>query len=219
MNIGIIDYGSGNLHSVHNAVKTAAQDLKGDVKFVQYARELSQCDYVILPGVGHFATCRNNLTLADGMEHELEKFTHDYQRPFLGICVGMQLMADSGYEGGECIKGLGWIKGEVKHFETKMTSKSMKIPHIGWNELHVTQKTHPICRGIEKDCFMYFVHSYIFDGVDEGHVLAKSDYGDVRKIEFVSMIAKDNMLGTQFHPEKSQLAGQKLLKNFLQWKP
>lgn len=211
--IAVIDYGSGNLRSVVNAIKAAANDCgkSYDVTLVESAEELVTADTVILPGVGHFADCRANLQKADGMEQALHELVRVKARPFLGICVGMQMLADTGYEG-NAIAGLSWIPGKVHKLDPQ--DKSLKIPHMGWNHLQIT-RPHDVTSQMADDAQMYFVHSYHFRADEAQDVIATSDYGG----PVSAIIAKDTMIGTQFHPEKSQGQGQAFLRGFLNWRP
>ena len=211
--IAVIDYGSGNLHSVVNAVKAAAHSNKRDdsVTLAHDGDGLRDADAIILPGVGHFADCRRNLQSATGLEEALHEMVHEKARPFLGICVGMQMLADTGFEG-DAIKGLSWISGNVH----KLTAQddSLKIPHMGWNKLTYHQ-SHPVTAAMSAEAQLYFVHSYRFIADAREDVVATSDYGQ----EITAIIAKDVMIGTQFHPEKSQAEGQAFLRGFLNWRP
>ncbi len=211
--IAVIDYGSGNLHSVVNAVKAAAHSNERDdnVTLVHDGDGLRDADAIILPGVGHFADCRRNLQSATGLEDALYEMVHEKARPFLGICVGMQMLADTGFEG-DAIKGLSWISGNVH----KLTAQddSLKIPHMGWNNLTYHQ-SHPVTAAMSAEAQLYFVHSYRFIADAREDVVATSDYGQ----EITAIIAKDVMIGTQFHPEKSQAEGQAFLRGFLNWRP
>ncbi len=219
MKIAIIDYGSGNLHSVqHSVAFAAAQHPGADVKTVSDADALMGCDYIILPGVGHFADCWSGLNKIDGMTGALEEMVLARARPFLGICVGMQLLADHGHEGGQATPGLGWIRGQVRHFSDafgKTGTTPLKVPHMGWNQLTVHERNHPVSAALEEQVHMYFVHSYVFETEDKAHIFASCDYG----VQVPALIGRDNLLGTQFHPEKSQRAGQQLLDAFLSWQP
>lgn len=219
MKIGIIDYGSGNLHSVHHSVAHAAA-MKTDMKVqtLSDTENLKNCDYIIVPGVGHFADCWAGLSEIDGMVEALREAVLEKAKPFLGICVGMQLLADEGHEGGNITPGLGWISGKVRHFSDCLDSAShphLKIPHMGWNQLRLTQGDHPICASLPAQVQMYFVHSYVFDDLGASHILAVADYG----MPVPALIGRDNIIGTQFHPEKSQQAGQAMLDAFLSWRP
>lgn len=211
--IAVIDYGSGNLHSVVNAVRQAVRTNGTDdeVKLVSTGAELLQADAVILPGVGHFADCRQNLQKAEGLEEALHEMVHDKARPFLGICVGMQMLANTGHEG-KAISGLSWISGEV-HKLTPSDSQ-LKIPHMGWNRLDMRQ-AHEVTALMSQAPQVYFVHSYHFTATYQEDVIAASDYGG----DVTAIIAKDVIIGTQFHPEKSQTEGQAFLRGFLQWRP
>ena len=216
MKIGIIDYGSGNLHSVHHSVAhAAAQKSDMHVETLSDAETLKSCDYIILPGVGHFADCWSGLCAIDGMIAALSEAVILQAKPFLGICVGMQLMADEGFEGGKSTNGLGWISGKVRHFSDLLSAdmaSQLKVPHMGWNKLDCTMSKHPVCAALPKDVQMYFVHSYLFDQIEVNHILGVANYG----VLVPALIGRDNMVGTQFHPEKSQKAGLKILKNFSQ---
>jgi len=219
MKIGIIDYGSGNLHSVHHSVAhAAARKPDMQVHTLASADELQDCDYIIVPGVGHFADCWAGLSAIDGMVDALTEAVGQKAKPFLGICVGMQLLADEGHEGGNITPGLGWISGKVRHFSDCLTdpeSRKLKIPHMGWNSLSKTRDSHPVCASLPRDVQMYFVHSYVFDDVAEDQLLAVAHYG----MAVPALIGRDNIIGTQFHPEKSQQAGQAMLDSFLSWRP
>ena len=208
--IAVIDYGSGNLHSVLHAVKAAAEK-QDEVRLVTTGAELRDADAVILPGVGHFADCRQNLSKAPEMVDALTDCVIHKSRPFLGICVGMQMLADTGYEG-EAVAGLGWISGTVGKLSDN--DKSLKIPHMGWNSLSY-QHHHPVCSGLSDNPHVYFVHSYHFTASHADTVIASTDYGQ----KVTAIIAKDNIIGTQFHPEKSQSEGLAFLSGFLKWRP
>ena len=211
--IAVIDYGSGNLHSVVNAVRAAVHSNQRDdeVLLARDGADILDADAIILPGVGHFADCRQNLQKADGLEDALHEMVQVKARPFLGICVGMQMLADTGHEG-KAIAGLSWISGDVQ----KLTplDQSLKIPHMGWNGLHY-HKRHPVTAEMSEDAQVYYVHSYHFTATQADDVIATSDYGQ----KVTAIIAKDVMIGTQFHPEKSQAEGQAFLRGFLNWRP
>ena len=220
MKIGIIDYGSGNLHSVHNAVRHAASTVSPDDEIVRIstAEELGSCDRIILPGVGHFADCFAGLMAVDGMVDSLTELVRQKARPFLGICVGMQLLADSGTEGGQTVAGLGWIPGQVNHLASLPAmpkTADLKIPHMGWNHLHLHQAGHPVLADIAQQTQVYFVHSFMFQLADASDCLASTSYG----VDIPAVIGRDTILATQFHPEKSQQAGQTFLQGFLRWRP
>lgn len=197
--IALIDYGAGNLHSVHNALKAAGAD---DVVVTADPETVIAADRIVLPGVGAFAACMAGLRAIDGMVAALDTAVLDGGRPFLGICVGMQLMAKAGLEHGETA-GLGWIDGQV----AALDGNGVKVPHMGWNDV-VPVGDHPLVRPGEA----YFLHGYAFTGAD---VLATSDHGG----PLVAAIGRDNLVGVQFHPEKSQRYGIALLERFLAWRP
>ncbi len=213
----VIDYGSGNLRSAAKALAAAG----GEVRVSSDASDVENAERIVLPGVGAFADCRAGLASLPGMVEALETSVRRKGRPFLGICVGMQLMAEAGLEHGRH-PGLGWIAGEVtklspKGDHTKHTphgNGALKIPHMGWNELAV-KRDHPLFAGIENGAHAYFVHSYHLALTNPGDLLAAADYGG----PIVAALARDNMLGVQFHPEKSQAMGLTLLANFLNWRP
>ena len=213
MTVAIIDYGSGNLRSAAKAFERAARESGHDQPIV-VTREpdhVRRADRVVLPGVGAFADCRRGLAAVPGMEEALEEAVIRRGRPFLGICVGMQLMAERGREF-ETVQGLGWIPGDIVAIEP--TGPEMKIPHMGWNEL-VPRDSHPLLAGLPAGAHAYFVHSYHLRAADHGDVVVETDYGG----PLAAAVGRDNLFGTQFHPEKSQMAGLRLIANFLQWRP
>lgn len=214
--VTIIDYGSGNLHSARKAFERAALEADLSIKIEVTARpdDVRSADRIVLPGVGAFADCKRGLDGVAGMSEALEDAVRKHGRPFLGICVGMQLMATRGLEFGET-PGLGWIEGEVKAIE--LADRSLKIPHMGWNTLTVVND-HPLLAGIRSGAdglHAYFVHSYHLVPCDRSVVVAETDYGG----PITAIVAKGNTAGTQFHPEKSQVLGLKLIANFLRWQP
>jgi glutamine amidotransferase len=216
MKVAIIDYGSGNLRSAQKAFERAADELglSAQVELATTPEEVLRADRIVLPGVGAFADCRAGIEAIAGMREALREVAHDKARPFLGICVGMQLMAERGLEHGTH-EGFGWIRGEVVPIEP--ADKSLKIPHMGWNVL-LPVKEHAVFAGVplgEDGWHAYFVHSYHFKVADRGDVLAETDYGG----RLTAAVARDNLLGFQFHPEKSQRLGLRLIANFLRWKP
>ena len=214
MKITIVDYGSGNLRSVAKACERVSADVDETVEVVvsPEAADVTSADRVILPGVGAFGDCRAGIAALPGMEEALHDFVEAKARPFLGICVGMQLMADVGEEHGQH-QGFGWISGRVRAIEPK--DKALKIPHMGWNDLEFCG-SHPVLEGLDASApHAYFVHSYAMDVAADEDLMARTDYGG----PVTAMIARDNMLGTQFHPEKSQAFGLGLLKGFMRWKP
>ena len=216
MKIAIIDYGSGNLHSAGKAFERAAREagLSAEINVTAKAEEVASADRVVLPGVGAYADCRRGLDSVPGMVDALQESVIKGAKPFLGICVGTQLMADRGLEKATT-NGLGWIAGDV--VEIKPDDPGLKIPHIGWNTLSV-QIPHPILDNIptgENGWHAYFVHSFHLAASKENEVIATSNYGG----PLTAIVGRDNMVGTQFHPEKSQKLGLALITNFLKWKP
>lgn len=216
MRVVIIDYGSGNLHSAHKAFERASltSGLDISVQVSAHPEDVLKADRIVLPGVGAFADCRAGLMAIPGMFEALQEAVQIKAKPFLGICVGMQLMATRGLEHGEW-DGFDWIAGDVTAFEPN--DPRLKIPHMGWNSLDV-QRSHELLDGIatgEEGLHAYFVHSYHMQPTVSDIVVATSDYGGA----ITAMVVKDNMAGTQFHPEKSQTLGLKLIENFLRWEP
>lgn len=200
MTIALVDYGAGNLHSVHNALKAAGAQ---NIAVTADPKVVLRADRVVLPGVGAFGACAAGLRSIDGMEDALNQRVRDEAAPFLGVCVGMQLMAEVGEEMGTH-PGLGWIAGKVVALPA---SDQVRIPHMGWNDVIPTIDHPLIARGEA-----YFLHSFAFTGND---VLATTNHGT----SVAAAIGRDNMIGTQFHPEKSQRYGIALLEKFLQWRP
>ncbi len=212
--VAIIDYGSGNLHSAAKAFERAARETEANAEIIVTSdpKVVAAADRVVLPGVGAFADCKRGLEAVPGMRAALEDTVRRKGRPFLGICVGMQLMAERGLEF-ETTDGLGWIAGEVRAIEPN--DKSFKIPHMGWNTLDTSAK-HALLEGIPtgpNGLHAYFVHSFHFAANDRSVVLAETDYGG----PVTAIVAKGNIAGTQFHPEKSQVLGLRLIGNFLKW--
>jgi glutamine amidotransferase len=212
----IIDYGSGNLHSAKKAFERAARETGASdpVRISSDPEDVRRAERIVLPGVGAFADCRAGLERIDGMLEALEETARRRARPFLGICVGMQLMAERGLEHGDW-PGLGWIAGTVERITPD--DPALKIPHMGWNTLE-TPREHPLFAGIPTGpdgWHAYFVHSYAMRPAAPEVVIATTDYGG----PVVAAVAQDNMAGTQFHPEKSQKLGLKLIANFLHWSP
>lgn len=210
----IIDYGSGNLRSAEKSTLRAAADanLKMDVCITSSPKEVAKADRIILPGVGAFADCMDGLNQLDGMRSALEQVVLNDAKPFLGICVGMQLLADAGLEHGRK-EGLGWVSGIVNEIDVN-AEPSLKVPHMGWNDL-IINSDHPVLNNISTGDHAYFVHSYHVSVTDPANILAHVDYAG----KITAMIGRDNIVGTQFHPEKSQNVGLKLLENFLKWSP
>jgi len=210
----IIDYGSGNLRSAGKAFERAAQEsgLADGVTVSADPAALAQASHIVLPGVGAFAECMRGLADLPGMLEALAEEVMRKAKPFLGICVGMQLMAVRSLEHG-VHKGLGWIAGEVVPLAP--SDPALRIPHMGWNELEIVSGGHPVLQDIGPGTHVYFVHSYAISCREAGVVRAQVEYGG----KVAAVVARDNMVGTQFHPEKSQAAGLKLIRNFLAWRP
>ncbi|MCH8684031.1 imidazole glycerol phosphate synthase subunit HisH [Pedomonas mirosovicensis] len=212
----LIDYGSGNLRSAAKAFERAAADLGLDtqVKVSGAPEDISSADRLVLPGVGAYGQCSRALRSIPGLEDALVETVQAKARPFLGICVGMQLLATRGLEHGEHA-GLGWIPGEVVPLEP--ADPQLKIPHMGWNTVSLTEggAAHPVFSRLPDNGFAYFVHSYHFRAASEPHVLGRTDYGG----PVTALVGRDTMIGTQFHPEKSQGYGLALLRAFLEWRP
>ncbi len=216
MSVAIVDYGSGNLHAAAKAFERAAQDagLQQPIVVTNDPSVVAAADRVVLPGVGAFADCRRGLDAVAGMVAALEEAVRRKGRPFFGICVGMQLLAERGREY-EVTPGLGWIAGEVDRIAP--SDPNLKIPHMGWNTLNV-DRAHPLLDGLTlgpQGLHAYFVHSYELKVADRADLVAEADYGG----PVTAIVARDNIVGTQFHPEKSQKLGLALIANFLKWKP
>lgn len=204
--IAIIDYGSGNLHSAFKAVKKAAESKTGSsVILTSKPEDVDSASHIILPGVGAFQDCMDGLHSINGMIEALSENVMNKKKNFLGICVGMQLLAEKGLEEGEH-SGLGWLQGEVSRINP--ANKDYKIPHMGWNEL-IELKDNALTKGLNQKDF-YFVHSYSMK-TERNNIIATADYAE----EIVAVVNKENIYGTQFHPEKSQENGLKLLSNFI----
>lgn len=210
--VALIDYGSGNIHSAARALREAANRARKtrEVRVTADPAAIANADRIILPGVGHFADCAANLRARPGLVDALEEAVLKRGVPFLGICVGMQLMATRGLEDGET-PGLGWIPGEVARITP---GEGYRIPHMGWNSLGAPL-THPVLAGLGDDPHVYFTHSYAFAPESPAHSAATTTYGG----PLTAAVAHANLFGTQFHPEKSQDTGLKLLSNFLLWMP
>jgi len=216
LTVVIVDYGSGNLHSAAKAFERAARESGNDKRIVVTGDpdEVLRADRVVLPGVGAFADCRRGLDAIAGMVQALNTRVRRQGRPFLGICVGMQLMAERGREY-EVTPGLGWIAGEVDRIAP--SDPRLKIPHMGWNTLN-TVRPHPLLDGLAvgpQGLHGYFVHSFHLKPAERADLIAEADYGG----PVTAIVGRDSMVGTQFHPEKSQRLGLKLIANFLMWKP
>ena len=203
MSLALIDYGAGNLHSVHNALKAAGAR---DIRVTADPDIVAKAGRIVLPGVGAFAHCMEALSAIDGMIDAMEQRVRVQAAPFLGICVGMQLLADEGVEHGST-RGLGWIGGTVRAIAP---APDLKIPHMGWNDVVPHDRAPLIERGEA-----YFLHGYHFDAANEVDVLATTDHGG----PLVAAVGHDNIMGVQFHPEKSQAYGINFLKRFLEWMP
>lgn len=211
--LAIIDYGSGNVRSVARALESAAAHAG-----VALAAELTadpdcirRADRIVLPGVGHFADCAEGLRSRPGVIEAMTEAALKNGRPFLGVCVGMQLLADIGREDVETA-GLGWISGAVERI--RPSDPALPVPHMGWNAL-VDLAAHPVLAGLGPDPHVYFTHSYVLAPTDPARIAASFAYGG----RFAAAVARDTLLGVQFHPEKSQITGQKLLADFLLWSP
>jgi len=216
VSVAIVDYGSGNLHSAAKAFERAARESGHDQPIIvtNDPEKVRNADRVVLPGVGAFADCRRGLDAVPGMVDALNEVARKKAKPFLGICVGMQLMAEVGREN-EVVAGLGWIKGDVDKIAP--SDKSLKIPHMGWNTLS-ERRTHPLLTDIPlgpDGLHAYFVHSYQLRPADKSDLIAEAEYGGA----VTALVARDTYAGTQFHPEKSQRLGLALIANFLKWKP
>ena len=211
--VAIIDYGSGNLHSAAKAFERAAReaDLGTAITVTSDPEAVRKADRIVLPGVGAFADCKAGLAAVPGMIGALEDAVRRDGKPFLGICVGMQLMASRGLEH-ETTPGLGWIDGDVAVITPE--DPSLKIPHMGWNTLDVKQP-HPLLAGVEPGLHAYYVHSYAMQPKHAEATVATTGHGG----PVVAIVARDNLAGVQFHPEKSQKLGLKLIANFLRWAP
>ncbi len=211
MKVSVVDYGSGNLASAARALARAAEDagIAAEVTITADADAVARADRIVLPGQGAFADCAAGLAAVPGMTEAIRTRT-DAGAPFLGICVGMQLMAERGLEHA-VTPGFGWVKGDI----AQMPAEGLRLPQMGWNVLHFTPGAHPLLDGVQPGDHVYFVHSYALAGADPAEVIATTEYGG----EIVAMVASGNRAGTQFHVEKSQRTGLRLLANFLRWEP
>jgi imidazole glycerol-phosphate synthase subunit HisH len=206
MNVTIVDYNSGNISSVINSFKEVAKD-KVNIEVTSDLTKIKSSDKVVLPGQGSFKSCVDALNGISGLIDTLNEFAINHKKPLLGICVGLQMFADTGYEEIET-KGLGWIPGKVSKLDNK--NGKYKLPHIGWNEINII-KDSKIFQGIENNSHMYFVHSYEFIPVDKNVISATTDYSS----NIVCSVEKENIFGTQFHPEKSDKMGLQIIRNFI----
>jgi glutamine amidotransferase len=216
VNVAIVDYGSGNLHSARKAFERAAREagLYGTITVTSDPETISRADRIVLPGVGAFADCRRGVDAVPGMVAAMTEAVRNKARPFLGICVGMQLLATRGLEH-QTTPGLNWIEGDVEAIDSQ--GGRLRIPHMGWNTLFLRME-HPLLAGVptgEQGLHAYFVHSYAFRPAREEHIVAATDYGG----PIAALIGRGNIAGTQFHPEKSQALGLALIANFLRWRP
>ena len=216
MKVAIVDYGSGNLHSAQKAFERAAREagVAASIVVTADSSEVAKADRIVLPGVGAFADCRRGLDAVPGMVAALNESVRARGAPFIGICVGMQLLATRGLEY-EVVQGLDWIPGDVR--KIKPVDASLKIPHMGWNTLDVVH-SHALLSGIPSGpsgLHAYFVHSYALEATHAEDVVATADYGG----PITALVARENVAGVQFHPEKSQALGLKLISNFLSWRP
>ena len=214
--VAIIDYGSGNIRSAQKALEYAGSQAKHryNITVTNRAEDIVTADRIILPGVGAFGDCRRGLFAVPGMVDALDEAVRTHGKPFLGICVGMQLLAKDGYEHG-AHEGLGWLEATVGPLEP--AEQSLKIPHMGWNALSLTGTgtTHPVTRSLNSGDHAYFVHSYHMTVASTDDVLATTEYGT----PITAIVGQDNFVGTQFHPEKSQSVGLAFLQAFLEWSP
>ena len=206
MNVTIVDYNSGNISSVINSFKEVAKD-KVNIEVTSNLNKIKSSDKVVLPGQGSFKSCIDALKSINGLIDTLNEFSNNNKKPLLGICVGLQMFADIGYEETET-KGLGWISGKVSKIDNKQGK--YKLPHIGWNQINIV-KDSKIFQNIENNSHMYFVHSYEFIPNDKNVISATTDYSS----NIVCSVEKENIFGTQFHPEKSDKIGLKIISNFI----
>ncbi|TJZ92873.1 imidazole glycerol phosphate synthase subunit HisH [Paracoccus gahaiensis] len=209
MRVALIDYDSGNLHSAEKAFQLMGRDAGAEVIVTSDPEVAARADRIVLPGDGAFPACRTALGEVDGMAEALREAVLGRAIPFMGICVGMQMLATTGHEYRET-SGLDWIGGEIR----PIAAPGLKVPHMGWNDL-VIDHAHPVLDGIVTGDHAYFVHSWQFQVTDPAHLLAHADYGG----PVTAVVGRDNIVGTQFHPEKSQALGLRLIANFLRWTP
>jgi glutamine amidotransferase len=216
LNVAIVDYGSGNLHSARKAFERAAHEagFSQTISVTRDPDEVLRADRIVLPGVGAFADCRRGLDASPGMLAAMTEAVFEKARPFLGICVGMQLLATRGLEH-QTTEGLNWIEGNVAAIDSQ--EGRLRIPHMGWNTLDARRK-HPLLEGLEtgeEGLHAYFVHAYAFQPTDQECIVAATGYGG----PIAALVGRSNIAGTQFHPEKSQALGLGLIANFLRWRP
>ncbi len=212
----LIDYESGNLHSAEKAFQRMAREVDaGEVIVSARPEDVADADRVVLPGDGAFPACRQALMEHSGLFEALEEAVIARARPFFGICIGMQMLATTGHEYADRYgqtPGFGWIGGEVVRITP--ADRALKVPHMGWNDLVIT-RPHPVLAGVESGRHAYFVHAWHFRVANEADRLAHADYGGA----ITAIVGRDNLVGTQFHPEKSQATGLRMIANFLRWKP
>lgn len=209
MRVALIDYDSGNLHSAAKAFQLMGQEAEAEIVVTSDPDIAARADRIVLPGDGAFPACREALGEVDGMAEALREAVIGQGVPFMGICVGMQMLASLGHEYRETA-GLNWIGGEI----VEIDAPGLKVPHMGWNDLLI-DRPHPVLNGVETGAHAYFVHSWHFQVNDPSHLMAHVDYGG----KVTAMVARDNIVGTQFHPEKSQAVGLRIISNFLRWEP
>jgi len=209
MRVALVDYDSGNLHSAQKAFQLMGRDAGAEVIVTSDPDTASRADRIVLPGDGAFPACRTALGQVDGMAEALRHAVLSRGVPFMGICVGMQMLATAGHEY-RLTQGLDWIPGEVQ----AIAAPGLKVPHMGWNDL-IIDHPHPVLDGIATGDHAYFVHSWQFQVADPAHLLSHVDYGG----PVTAVVGRDNIIGTQFHPEKSQATGLRLIANFLRWTP
>ena len=209
MRVALVDYDSGNLHSAEKAFQLMGRDAGAEVVVTSDPEVAARADRIVLPGDGAFPACRTALGEVDGMAEAIQEAVLTRGVPFMGICVGMQMLATTGHEYRET-PGLDWIGGEIR----AIAAPGLKVPHMGWNDL-VIDRPHPVLEGIATGDHAYFVHSWQFQVADPAHLLAHVDYGG----PVTAVVGRDNIVGTQFHPEKSQAVGLRLIANFLRWNP
>ncbi|MGR3450537.1 MAG: imidazole glycerol phosphate synthase subunit HisH [Paracoccus sp. (in: a-proteobacteria)] len=209
MRVALIDYDSGNLHSAEKAFQLMGREVGAEVVVTSDPDAAARADRIVLPGDGAFPACRTALGQVDGMAEAIQDAVINRGVPFMGICVGMQMLATTCHEYRQT-PGLDWIKGEIQ----AIAAPGLKVPHMGWNDL-VIDSPHPVLEGISTGDHAYFVHSWQFQVADPAHLLAHVDYGG----SVTAVVGRDNIIGTQFHPEKSQAIGLRLIANFLRWRP
>lgn len=213
MRVALVDYDSGNLHSAEKAFALMGRETGAEVIVTSDPGTVARADRIVLPGDGAFPACKAALEAVPGMVEVLREAVLARAVPFMGICVGMQMLAGIGHEYRDT-PGLGWIGGQIDAIDAPKTNPGLKVPHMGWNDLSVL-RPHPVLEGIASGDHAYFVHSWQFRVNDPAHLLATADYGG----PVTAVVGRDNIVGTQFHPEKSQDVGLRIIGNFLRWKP